>query len=359
MEVKIRKTLQTILALVVAVRLVFPLVIIAQTVEENNSGSTNTVTENVSSTQTTNQTNQADIGKSVNVSLNTGGNTVSSSTGNSTINTGDTSFSTSVETAANTSVVDSGCCAEATPDPTKISDNNSDSTNTINTTSETTTVVDIDQNATITNKINATLSTGGNSISDSTGNSTITTGDVKVKGEINNGPINYADVTLGGSGTNVSTVITSNNSGSTNIIYNSFKNYSDINVNNSAKVKNLLSFLLDSGNNSIENNIGSAKISTGDIFFVFKINNAINVSKITYACCGDSCPDPVALHTLRHQPVQLVAHRQRPQQIIMTTTMTMVEAEDLLKKELRQWCWVQPEVLWKICFMYFLHWEVF
>jgi len=293
MQVKVKQILQTALALVVAARLIFPLVIIAQ-VEGNNSGSENSVAQETTSTQTTNQSSVANIATSVNVSLSTGNNSVNGSSGNSSISTGDTSLAVQVENQANTSVVESGCCATATPAPAKIADNNTDSTNTISTTSQTETNINISQTATVTNKVTASLNTGGNKISDSSGTSNISTGDVRVQGKIVNGPINVAQVKVSDSPTQNNSVITSNNLNTQNIIYQSYNKNVNISTDHWANIANFVSILADTGSNTITNNLGMASITTGDIFFSFKIENGpINVSYVEYGCCSCENPNPI------------------------------------------------------------------
>lgn len=301
MEVqKINKLLHKIFTFLIIVWLLLPKIAIAQTIEDNNSGSTNSIEQSTSSNTQITQTNDSNIGSSVTVSLTTGGNSVNGSSGDASINTGSTSFAATVENQTNSSTVETGCCASPTP-TIKISDNNSDTGNSIVTNNNSSNTVEISQNASITNNFNVTLDTGGNNISDSTGNSNIKTGNVYTRVNVENGPINGVDVTLNEPNVSYSTIISNNNSGSTNSIFASNTIYSNVNIDNKANINNYFNLMLGTGNNGISNNKGSASILTGDIFLALNVKNGpINVSEIELnncACSPIAEPTPTAAPT--------------------------------------------------------------
>jgi hypothetical protein len=165
------------------------------------------------------QKNDASISNTINASSNSGGNTASRNTGgDSTIDTGNTKTEVRVENSANSNVANVDNCNCDTDALVKISDNGADSENKAKLNLDSKTTVAQNNNADITNKINADSTSGDNNADRNTGGVTsISTGNawtgVAVKNEANS---NWANVGGDGDGSSVAVLINGNGTKSDN-----------------------------------------------------------------------------------------------------------------------------------------------
>lgn len=286
-----KNRLLTLLALLSLLNYVFvPLARASEfVITDNGSDSDSSVKVTINSQTDISQTNDADVGNNVDINANTGENSASGNTsGETTISTGDTNIQVDLENSGNVSIISQpDCCQESTS--AQISGNGSDSTNQINTTSTSTTNVNIYQNATITNSISGYINTGKNEASDNTGgNVEVTTGNIKVQGEIINGPVNYSKVEVASELSSFAAKIVNNGSNSENLINSHFDDPVSIDINNISEIDNYISWDLNTGKNSADNNTGgNVKISTGDISLDVFIKNFVNIGGVDIDCCFD------------------------------------------------------------------------
>ena len=254
----------------------------------NGAESANHATVEVDSISTVTQTNNAQVENNVNATADTGNNSVSSNTGGDvSIDTGNATQNITVENSLNVTSANTQCC---NGEETKIliSGNGTDSANDANLTSTTNNVVEINQNANITNNITGYLNTGGNTANSNNGNVAINTGNAKVQGKLINGPVNYTQVTtrIGGGESKVN--ITGNGDGSDNRVNLDLLTNNYVLVNNNAKINNFVAFDVNTGGNTANSNNGRVDITTGDAFFEFYIKNGpINFSKVLIEKCKD------------------------------------------------------------------------
>lgn len=256
-------------------------------VTDNGSGSESEVQLTQETQTNVTQTNEANVANDVNVSANTGDNEASDNTGgNVAIETGDVSENVSVNNSVNSSIVETGCCPQDLT--ATISGNGADSDNDIDLDIDNSTNIAINQTAYITNNIQGTANTGGNTANDNTGgNVSIETGSIHIAGGIQNGPINSASVKGGSGGGDISAKIWGNGTGSSNDISASFDFNSDIFLNFKSDIDNFVNWDLNTGKNKANDNNGNVSILTGDIFFDFLIKNGpINFGGVDWGCCN-------------------------------------------------------------------------
>jgi len=255
-------------------------------VTDNGSGSESEVQLTQETQTNVTQTNEANVANDVNVSANTGDNEASDNTGgNVAIETGDVTENIAVDNSVNSSVVETECCPQDLT--VLISGNGADSENEIDLEIENETQIYINQIAYITNNIQGTANTGGNTANDNTGgNVLIETGSIYIAGGIQNGPINSASVTGGSGGGDISAKIWGNGADSVNSIGADLDFNSDIFLNFKSDIDNFVNWDLNTGGNEINGNNGNVKILTGDIFFDFLIKNGpINFGGVDWGCC--------------------------------------------------------------------------
>ncbi len=296
---QIKKTKKALLSIVIIYSLIINLYIPSARAEEitisgNNESTQNSVTINNNDNTSIAQTSTGVIQNNITITSSTGGNSIADSTGESNvISTGNVNTTIGVTTEMNSSVSEAGCCGD-TESTYTISNNNSNSVNTISDSTQKTTSVAVNQHATVTNNVNGTMTTGANTISGTTGSNTIDSGDIEVTGSIVNGPINVAKYTLKKGTESVETYIKDNNSESLNSITIS-KNENETNrINNKADIANLVLFDIFTGNNKVSGSLGKTNIFTGDIFFnLFIKNGPLNISESVIDCCqkNDDNPD--------------------------------------------------------------------
>lgn len=251
----------------------------------NGSESNSQINTQIETITEVTQTNEANISNEVNTNADTGGNSASGNSGGETsINTGDIDTKLTVENSVNSTATNIDCCAQDTG--ASITGNGSDSQNSINLEQNNNTGVVINQSADIKNDVKGSANTGGNSANDNGGNVSIKTGDIYVSGGVENGPINVANVTAPSGGGDISAVLHGNGAGSTNSIFASFSNNTNIFTNYQANIQNAVYWDLNTGKNTANGNNGDVSILTGDIFFDFFIKNGpINIGGIDIPCC--------------------------------------------------------------------------
>lgn len=253
-------------------------------ISSNGSGTTNEVSVDSANSTTVTQVNNADVANNIDASTNTGGNTASDNSGATAISTGDASQNIEVSTNLNFSEVISPCCPSDIN--AEISGNGEDSTNSVNLGQTSETNINILQYAEVSNEISGTANSGNNSANNNSGSVSINTGNIWVGARIENSPINIYKVEGGSLGGGLSARIAGNGSGSTNILSFTLGDSSGIDIDNQAKINNKLTWLLNTGGNFANGNLGDVAISTGDISFNLLVTNGpINVGGVDWGCC--------------------------------------------------------------------------
>ncbi len=257
----------------------------------NGSNSTNDIQSSSTQVNESSQSNTQDTSNNFTISGTTGGNSVSDTTGgDSRVDTGDVDITTDVTNTGNANIVTAGCC-EVGQTSTTITNNGTDSDNSITLNGTQSSVSTGTNTLSITNTIRGIANTGGNTgSSNSSGNVYIKTGNITVVEKITNGPlnINYQESTLN-TNKNYAISIKGNGSASQNNASITHNVNNDITVNNTANIINDILWILDTGNNIANNNTKSnVTIETGDIFYFAKVVNGpinVNIAKVT--CCEE------------------------------------------------------------------------
>lgn len=282
---------------IVLIALIIPALLSASSAEAeelvisgNGSSSDSQITVAVTSETTVEQSNQGSIQNDVQLDLNTGENDTSDNTGaDISITTGDISSQNSIQNIVNSSTTSLDCCPEE-PSAITITDNGSNSQNSVNLNQNSDTQVSIIQNAYIQNNISGNANTGGNVASNNSGgNTSISTGDINANLNIENKKINAASVSAPQVNGDVNIKISGNGSSSNNLANISLNNNLYINIDNQADILNNTIWDLITGKNQAGGNAGGdVYIATGDIDFVAEIiNGPINKSLVTIDCCND------------------------------------------------------------------------
>lgn len=286
--------------------------------EHTGEGSTNTIDIDTESKDTTAIDNDATITTTVNAKAITGQNEAEANTGGAAIETGDGSVTASNITVANTTIEggnwmlvivnalngwfgflvgENGSMQALSHDETlnhiaaANTNTGSDSTNTIDVNAEEERATTIDNDATITNEINATAITGQNQAHKNTGEASITTGDASIEATT----INLANTTVK-DGSLLITVVnilgdfwgdllqggqslfaaaatqnqkmvdaTNSNTGanSTNTIDITSHDTHEMTIDNDATIATTLNADIDTGSNKSNRNTDGASITTG------------------------------------------------------------------------------------------------
>jgi hypothetical protein len=213
------------------------------------------------------QKNDASISNTINASSNSGGNTASRNTGgDSTIDTGNTKTEVRVENSANSNVANVDNCNCDTDALVKISDNGADSENKAKLNLDSKTTVAQNNNADITNKINADSTSGDNNADRNTGGVTsISTGNawtgVAVKNEANS---NWANVGGDGDGSSVAVLINGNGTKSDNNVDLYLDRDMTLQQYNDSDINNWINAGANTGDNKADKNTGGeVSIETG------------------------------------------------------------------------------------------------
>ena len=282
-------TLSALTALIFAGRSAVFAVEIA--IENNGTGASSEVQVQQTTQTTTQQSNNATVNNDVAVNADTGNNQVSGNNGPAQVTTGDINSDTTVTNNVNQTQVNQPCCEGTSDTIVTVSGNGEGSVNTVWLTTGQTTQVYITQTAKITNEIHGTAITGQNTASDNSGSVTITTGDIKGKVMIVNG-VNTADIKVSQTGEADTTVkILGNGSNSVNLITFNNQQMTEVFKYEQADILNRLGFVLITGQNTANDNLGPVSITTGDVTFnAAVVNDPVNQNVIDIGCCPTKPP---------------------------------------------------------------------
>ncbi len=279
-------------------------VALANSLNVTGNGAFSNSAINVSSNSTTsvNQTNNANITNNVSSNANTGDNSANFNTGgDSKIVTGDATTNTSISNAANlnkASLSNCGGCEGGATNVT-ITGNGAYSENEVEVSKDKSVFLNQDNNANISNDVEAKANTGKNDNSFNTGGDSVTvTGDAKTSVSIDT-KANANIAKLGGNGSaGGSSVLISGNgafsdndaalNGSSAVVLDQFN---DANVDNDVEAK------ANTGkNDSTFNTGGFVGISTGNASTHVDVDNAVNfnLAKIDCDCVFDGVEVKVA-----------------------------------------------------------------
>lgn len=285
------------LALIAGLALVLsnPLTIYAESmtfsVDGNGSGSENEIKVTTSQNQSVNQNNSSNQDNEIEVKSNTGGNNVSDNTGEEVhVETGEVESEISVitkDTNVN-KVVQEKCCHEGSL--VTVSNNGSDSQNSVNIQNSSTTSVNQNNTANINNQVKVTANTGNNTVKNNTGGDThVTTGNIYSNISIANKNINTNTQKIkgGSSASPVVVTIKNNGSGSNNKVRFEVNNDYYFTSNNLAYINNKVVHDANTGNNLIDGNTGGVVwLKTGTVGIITSIlNENINTNKLIVDLC--------------------------------------------------------------------------
>ncbi len=258
------------------------------TVSGNGAGSVSDVT--VSNTTTTNveQTNTGNIDNSVDTTANTGNNSASDNTGDTSITTGDINADSSTSTSLNQNHLDINSGNDTTT--VTISNNGTDSVNTVGVSSSATTSVSVNNNANVENNLNGEASTGNNSASDNNGHVSIHTGNIDIESHATTSA-NVARIFVDSSLGDFNGTISNNGADSVNTLVFNPQSFTLITKNEQLFLVNLLTWDASTGDNVADDNLGTVSIITGSISLASEvINGPINDNII---CVNSNhCPVP-------------------------------------------------------------------
>lgn len=261
-------------------------------VSENGDNSSNNVSLDQNNSTTTSQSNDTSNSNTLDQVSNTGENSIEDTTGGySSISTGNVEQTTKISNEINNSTVVVDPCCNGNQSITVLG-NGSGSVNSVDTTSITSTVVNITQNATITNTVNGIANTGNNTISNSSGNASIVTGNIYGNILLQNSA-NFSYESVGAGNQDVGILIKNNGDESINSVRVNEDTQVLINRYNLAVINSSLYVDFNTGGNAISGILGDAYIKTGDISSVISITNGpLNIGKTIVDCCGDPVVPP-------------------------------------------------------------------
>lgn len=267
----------------------YPVLAEESSISENGKGSSNEISIKNEESKTVEQSNNAEISNQVESETQTGNNETPNNSGETEITTGNASTEVAVVNSGNTNQVQAGCCPTS-GGSAQITGNGTDSSNQINSDQKSSTVVSQNNGAQITNNIVVNANTGDNEVSDNTGDVSIATGSVNTKiGVLNSVNNSYASV--GGGLTGLNLKIAGNGTGSSNNVEENYDDTQDFFVNNYLELNNNFSNYSNTGGNRAKGNLGSVKISTGNIYLDIILSNRVN-SSLIIADCGCKSPSP-------------------------------------------------------------------
>jgi hypothetical protein len=145
----------------------------------NGQHSDNTTEVTTTNTTTVAQNNVANVTNNVNSDANSGSNKASDNAGNVVVHTGDATAKANVSNDLNKNVADVNCCQTGADTTVKIIGNGKGSDNTVGLAQVNTNTVSQDNQANVTNDVNANAKTGYNDANDNAGTVTVHTGDAK------------------------------------------------------------------------------------------------------------------------------------------------------------------------------------
>jgi hypothetical protein len=256
----------------------------------NEVASTSTITTDIS------QSNDATITNDVQISSSTGDNSASGNTnGNTTIVSGNSTTDVAITNNANQNTATTGCCSQSSSgDQAAVANNGSSSDNAVSVNNTSTTTIQSNNTANITNNITGLVNTGNNTANhNANGDVTVKTGTISVVERITNAPVNVNNVTLS-AGTNVGAPaafdaeIKKNGALSENTIALNLNNDTHVKTDNFADILNKSLWLFNTGGNEADKNTnGDVTIKTGDISFLSRIVNMVNLNDVTVTCCEE------------------------------------------------------------------------
>ena len=251
--------------------------------ENNTTGfsSTNDNTYDVIDTVDLDVENDADVDNDADITVDTGNNDVRDNTTVEDITGGDIDVQGEFVNELNSESMDlsmsefGDVSADFTNDTTGSSSSNTNDLN-VNRSLD----VDVDNDSDIDNDIDATLSSGGNSVRDNTTVGDVTSGDIDFSVNVENmANQNASDVVLpdfGSMDVNGNFANDTTGSGSSNSNTVTVTDTVDVEIDNDADVDNDLDVTGDSGNNDIRRNTKVGDITTGSQSYVFTYINDLN-----------------------------------------------------------------------------------
>lgn len=268
----------------------YPVLAEEYSISDNGNGSSNEINIKNEESKTVEQSNNAEISNQVESETETGNNEASNNSGETEIVTGDASTEMAVANSGNSNQVQVGCCP-ISGGSTQITGNGADSNNQINSDQKNGAIVSQNNGAKITNNIAVNTNTGDNEASGNTGDTTITTGNVNTgiwaANQVNN---SYASV--GGGSKALNLKIAGNGEGSVNNIEENYDENQEFFVNNYLELNNSVNNYANTGGNKAKGNLGSVKISTGNVYLDIILSNKVNTSVIIADCGCKTSPSP-------------------------------------------------------------------
>lgn len=282
------------LVLVVSQFFSYPVFADEYVISGNGDGSQSTINYQQDNSTALNQSNEANINNDVASEASTGENEASSNTGEASIETGDVSESVVVENSGNFSSAQIDCCPLEDSSTIEVTNNGSDSDNSVNYTQDTTTQISQNNSLILTNNIQINASTGDNEASDNEGDVTITTGEINILAALLNENLNSSFISASVQTPQFNLKVSGNGSSSVNDINDNFESKEEFFVNNYLQLNNYINNYSNTGGNKANKNNGNVFISTGSIYLGFILSNKVNTSKIIAACCQNpvSYPSP-------------------------------------------------------------------
>lgn len=166
-------------------------------------------------------------------------------------------------------------------DELSITGNGADSQNSVSVTNTQTTTVEQTNNASVSNDVDSTANTGGNTASSNSGGDTnTTTGDISSNTSVENS-LNVSSVEVGCCPSSAGVNISENGANSDNNISATQTNQTDILITQNAYITNNVNGSANTGNNTASNNGGNVTISTGNIHAQAGIENiGVNLASV-------------------------------------------------------------------------------
>jgi hypothetical protein len=268
-----------------------PVVATGTTIEisGNGAGSDNWTTVTQSSTTSVSQNNNANVTNNVDAKASTGNNDANYNTGGDVVvSTGDAEVKAKVANQLNTNVAEVDCC-ELGPTDVKISGNGAYSNNGVLLEQAQETSVAQNNNAYVTNNVDADAKTGGNDANLNTGGDVlISTGNAKVDADVSTtANVNSAKVGSGNGSSNPSAsfIISGNGAGSDNYITALLANATSVAQNNNANVTNNVDAYANTGKNDANYNTGGdVVILTGNAEVDADVDNMVNFNHADVDC---------------------------------------------------------------------------
>lgn len=285
-----RRIISAAAAGVMALNVVTPALATEIVIDGNGANSDNYVTVNNTNTTSVTQNNTANVTNTVKTDADTGDNKANYNTGgNVGIQTGDAEVKANVSNTLNSNQAQVNCCAAAGTD-VKISGNGAKSDNTVKLGNTNLNSVTQNNNAKVTNDVDADAETGDNKAGSNTGGDVvILTGDAKVGVDVSTvANVNSAKIGNGYSAMptpSASFMIVGNGAGSDNFIEAGLNNTNNVKQTNNATVLNEVDADAETGDNDANFNTGGdVVIMTGDAKAKVDVDNSVNFNAADIDC---------------------------------------------------------------------------